>query len=62
LLNGLFLIVMDAVLIFMGIRRLLNPADLNTGLMLVAAAGGIATKLISPSAPSGATDGHPHRG
>ena len=47
MLNGFFLIVMAAVVIFMGIFRLLNPADLNTGLMLVAAAGGIVTELIS---------------
>ena len=47
MLNGFFLVVMAVVVIFMGIFRLLNPADLNTGLMLVAAAGGIVTELIS---------------
>ena len=38
---------MAAVVIFMGVRRLLNPADLDPGLMFVAAAGGIVTELIS---------------
>lgn len=47
MLNGFFLILMAAVVIFMGVRRLLNPADLEPGLMLVAAAGGIVTELIS---------------
>jgi cobalt-zinc-cadmium efflux system protein len=47
LLNGLFLMAMAAVVIFMGVRRLLNPADLNTSLMLIAAAGGIITEVIS---------------
>jgi cobalt-zinc-cadmium efflux system protein len=47
LLNGLFLMAMAGVVIFMGVRRLLNPADLNTSLMLMAAVGGIITELIS---------------
>jgi cobalt-zinc-cadmium efflux system protein len=49
MLNGFFLLAMAAVVIFMGARRLLNPADLDAGLMLVAAAGGIVTELISLS-------------
>ena len=47
LLNGLFLIAMAIVVIFMGVRRLLNPTELDSGLMLLAAAGGIITELIS---------------
>ncbi len=47
MLNGFALIVMAVVVIFMGIRRLLNPADLNTGLMLIAAGGGLVTEVIS---------------
>jgi cobalt-zinc-cadmium efflux system protein len=47
MLNGFFLSAMAVVVIFMGARRLLNPADLDPGLMLVAAAGGIVTELIS---------------
>ena len=47
MLNGFFLIAMAVVVIFMGIRRLFNPADLDPGLMLVAATGGIVIELIS---------------
>ena len=47
MLNGFFLLLMAAVVIFMGVRRLLNPADLEAGLMIVAAIGGIITELIS---------------
>lgn len=47
LLNGLFLFLMAFVVIGLGFRRLLNPTELNTGLMLIAAVGGIVTELIS---------------
>lgn len=47
MLNGLFLLLMAGVVIFVGVRRLLNPAELDSGLMLAAAAGGIVTELIS---------------
>ena len=49
LLNGLFLLVMGAVVIAMGIRRLLDPGELDTGLMLLAAIGGILTEVIALS-------------
>jgi cobalt-zinc-cadmium efflux system protein len=47
LLNGLFLFLMALVVIGLGLRRLLNPSELNTALMLIAAAGGIVTELIA---------------
>jgi cobalt-zinc-cadmium efflux system protein len=47
LLNGLFLFLMALVVIGLGFRRLLSPTELNTGLMLIAAVGGIVTELIS---------------
>ncbi len=47
MLNGFFLFAMAAVVIFMGFRRLVDPADLNPGLMLIAAAGGIITEVIA---------------
>jgi cobalt-zinc-cadmium efflux system protein len=47
MLNGLFLVAMAAVVIFLGVRRLFSPADLEPGLMLIAAAGGIITEVIS---------------
>jgi cobalt-zinc-cadmium efflux system protein len=47
LLNGLFLFLMAFVVIGLGIRRLLNPGELETSLMLLAAVGGIITELIS---------------
>lgn len=47
MLNGFFLVAMAGVVIVMGVRRLLNPTELETGLMLLAAAGGIVTELIS---------------
>jgi len=47
MLNGFFLLAMAVVVIFMGARRLFNPGDIDPGLMLVAAAGGIVTELIS---------------
>lgn len=47
LFNGLFLFAMALVVIILGMRRLLNPTELNSGLMLLAAIGGIVTELIS---------------
>lgn len=47
LLNGLFLLSMAVFVIYMGIRRLLDPVELEYGLMLAAAAGGLVTELIS---------------
>ncbi len=47
MLNGFFLLAMAVVVIFMGARRFLNPADLDAGLMLVAAAGGIVTEVVA---------------
>jgi cobalt-zinc-cadmium efflux system protein len=47
MLNGFFLLAMAVVVIFLGARRLLNPADLDAGLMLVAAAGGIVTEVVA---------------
>jgi cobalt-zinc-cadmium efflux system protein len=47
LLNGLFLLGMAVFVIYMGIRRLLDPVELEYGLMLAAAAGGLVTELIS---------------
>ena len=47
MLNGLFLTLMAIVVIVMGVRRLLSPADLDSGLMFIAATGGIVTELIS---------------
>lgn len=47
LLNGLFLLLMALVVIGMGVRRLLSPVELDTGLMVVAAIGGLFTEVIS---------------
>ena len=47
MLNGFFLMGMAVVVIVMGSMRLFNPVDLDSGLMLLAAAGGIVTELIS---------------
>lgn len=47
LLNGVFLLVMALVVIVMGYMRLQDPIDLPTTPMLLAAAGGIITELIS---------------
>ena len=47
LLNGLFLFLMAFVVIGMGIMRLFNPTELATGLMMLAAALGLITELIS---------------
>ena len=47
LLNGLFLFVMAAFVLYMGVMRLFNPVEIEYGLMLLAAAGGLITELIS---------------
>jgi cobalt-zinc-cadmium efflux system protein len=47
MLNGFFLTGMAVVVIYMGARRLLNPVELDSRLMLIAAAGGIVTEVIS---------------
>ena len=47
LLNGLFLLGMAAFVIYMGVRRMLEPVELEYGLMLAAAGGGLVTELIS---------------
>lgn len=47
LFNGLFLTVMALVVFYMGAMRLREPMDLPTNAMLLAAAGGIVTELIS---------------
>lgn len=47
LLNGLFLLMMAVFVIYMGVRRLLDPVELEYGLMLAAAGGGLITEVIS---------------
>lgn len=47
LLNGAFLLVMALLVMVMGYMRLQNPVDLPTTPMLLAAAGGIVTEVIS---------------
>ncbi len=47
LLNGLFLLLMAVFVIYMGIMRFFNPVELDYGLMLWAAAGGLITEVIS---------------
>lgn len=47
LFNGLFLVVMAGVVLWMGWMRLQMPMDLPTGPMLWAAAGGLATEAVS---------------
>ncbi len=47
LLNGVFLAVMAVIVLIMGYMRLRNPIDLPTTPMLIAAAGGLVTELIS---------------
>ena len=47
LLNGVFLLAMAAFAIYMGVMRLLMPVEIETTLMLWAAAGGLATEAIS---------------
>ena len=45
--NGFFLLGMAALVLFMGVRRLQSPTELSTTPMLLVAAGGIVTELIS---------------
>jgi len=47
LLNGFFLLGMALLVMIMGFMRLQNPIDLPTGPMLLAAAGGLITEVIS---------------
>ncbi len=47
LLNGLFLFLMAALVVYMGIKRLLDPVEVEFGLMIAAAGGGLITELIS---------------
>ena len=47
LLNGLFLFGMAAFVLYMGAMRLLMPVEIEIGLMLWAAAGGLVTEAIS---------------
>lgn len=47
LFNGLFLLLMAVFVIYMGIMRFFNPVELDYGLMLWAAAGGLLTEIIS---------------
>lgn len=47
LFNGVFLVVMAAYVLWMGAMRLMEPIELATTPMLLAAAGGIATELIA---------------
>lgn len=47
LLNGLFLLLMAVFVIYMGVKRFFNPIELDYGLMLWAAAGGLITEIIS---------------
>ncbi len=47
LLNGVFLFGMAIIIFIMGIMRLNNPIDLPTTPMLLAAAGGLITEIIS---------------
>lgn len=47
LFNGLFLVGMAALVLWMGAMRLMHPLELATTPMLLAAAGGIVTELIA---------------
>jgi cobalt-zinc-cadmium efflux system protein len=47
LLNGLFLLGMAFLIVWMGIMRLRNPIEIPTTPMLVAAAGGLVTEFVS---------------
>jgi cobalt-zinc-cadmium efflux system protein len=47
LLNGIFLLVMALIVLAMGYMRLREPIELPTTPMLIAAAGGLATELVS---------------
>lgn len=47
LFNGLFLVIMAGIVLWMGWMRIMEPIDLPTGPMLLAAAGGLVTEFIS---------------
>src|SRR3989344_1744327 len=47
LLNGLFLVGMALLVLWMGVMRLLDPIHLSTGPMLLIALGGLVTEFIS---------------
>lgn len=47
LFNGLFLVIMALLVFGMGAMRLMEPIDLPTTPMLIAAGGGIATELVA---------------
>lgn len=47
LFNGVFLLLMAGYVLWMGGMRLMEPVELRTGAMLLAAAGGIATEVIA---------------
>jgi cobalt-zinc-cadmium efflux system protein len=47
LINGLFLLIMAIIVLWMGYHRLQNPIDLPTTPMLIAAFGGLITEAIS---------------
>ncbi|WP_415391993.1 cation diffusion facilitator family transporter [Paracoccus sp. SJTW-4] len=47
LFNGLFLVAMALLVLWMGAMRLMEPIELATTPMLIAAAGGIATELVA---------------
>ena len=47
LFNGLFLVAMALLVFWMGAMRLMEPIELATTPMLIAAAGGIATELVA---------------
>jgi cobalt-zinc-cadmium efflux system protein len=47
LFNGLFLVIMAVVVFWMGAMRLMEPIQLPTTPMLIAAGGGIATELVA---------------
>ncbi len=47
LLNGVFLLVMALLVLYMGYMRLKNPVELPVSIMLISAIGGIITEVIS---------------
>ena len=47
LFNGVFLLLMAVYVLWMGAMRLMEPVELRTGAMVLAAAGGIVTEVIA---------------
>jgi cobalt-zinc-cadmium efflux system protein len=47
LFNGLFLFLMALMVIYAGVKRLAEPVEIQSGLMLAAAGGGLITEIIS---------------